>query len=126
MVDIMEYDPDKAALLQTVYRHKTVHLSAPQTAINYKGQILSWRLHNTSKGDHLEIYPEHGDIDLFGRGTIAYVGKFIVDITTLKDDIKESVTNVKKGYLELLRTDPQLQTNFSNAVNDIYEPLKYP
>lgn len=124
MIDFMSYDHDKIDLLQTVYRHKTVHLSAPQTAIKYKGQIISWRLHNTSKSDHLNIdYSESGNIDLFGCGTIVYMGKFMVDITNLKDDIKESVTKVSVRYLAELRKKSNLQNNFTKAVNDIYEPL---
>lgn len=124
MVSLMKYDPDKADLLLKVYRHKTAHLSAPKTAINYKGRIISWKLHDTSKNDHLTISSESGSISLFGQGTIPYKGKFIVDIATLKDNIKESVTNVNGGYLDLLRKDPDLQDDFTDAVNDIYEPLQ--
>lgn len=53
MVDLMGYDRGMADLLQTVYRHKIIHLSAPQTAINYKGKII-WR----NKGKILyDLYP---------------------------------------------------------------------
>jgi len=36
----MKYDPAKADLLLKVYRHKTVHLSVPKTATNYKWQLM--------------------------------------------------------------------------------------
>jgi hypothetical protein len=126
MKTLMKYPHDKVDLLQKAYRHKLVHLSAPKTAINYNGRTISWKLHDTTKIDHLEINSESGSIDLFSRGTIGYSGKFTVDIATLKDDIKQSVIRDIDGYLLRLQSDIDLQHKFTKAVNQIYEPLQYP
>ena len=63
MIVFMKYQTDKADLLQQVYRHKIVHLSAPKIPIIYKGKTISSKLHDTSRADHLSINSETGDID---------------------------------------------------------------
>jgi hypothetical protein len=123
MVTFMKYSTDEAELLQQVYRHKTVHLSAPMISIIHKGKTISWKLHDTSRADHLSINSEKGDIDLFGCGSIHYDGKFIVDIPTLKDDIQQSVEKKPDGYLAMLENDSSLKLNFKEAINEIYKPI---
>jgi hypothetical protein len=49
-------------------------------------------------------------------------GLYIVSIWALKDDIKASVLRTGVGYLVKLSTDVHLQTKFTNAVNQIFDP----
>jgi hypothetical protein len=122
MTTFMKYSKDMVDLLQKVYRHKTVHLSAPKTAIKYKGHIISWSLDDTNPQNHLSIdYSESGSIDLFNCGKISYVGKLIVNINVLKDDIKDSVIRKNDSYLARLQIDLDLQGKFLRAVNEMYD-----
>ena len=46
-----------------------------------------------------------------------------MSIHVLKDDIKNSVTHPKDGYLEDLRDNTDLQNKFVTAINQIYDPV---
>ena len=83
--------------------------------------------------EHNENFPskhliiEHliadADVDIFGLSNIRCQGKFIVSIRVLREDIKKSVIKSPVGYLEDLNNDPELQSKFVIAINQIYDPI---
>jgi hypothetical protein len=70
---------------------------------------------------HLTIDRISGDILLpIGIGKIHCDAQYIVSISALKDDIKDSVIRSPGGYLEDLRDSSDLQAKFVTAINQIY------
>lgn len=122
----MKYPPDEVDLIwEKIYRHKIVHLSIPPTAVRIKtGKIISWNLHDENPKNHRQIIWNQETIDIGNNcGQIHIDGKFVININILKDDIINSVNNVPDGYLDKLKNDGNLQTNFKKAINQIYKVL---
>jgi hypothetical protein len=63
------------------------------------------------------------DVDIFGLSKIRCQEKFIVSIRVLREDVKKSVIKSPGGYLEDLNNDPELQSKFVTAINQIYDPI---
>ena len=122
MKDFLKYQPDKLRLLQKIYRHKIVHLSQPKPAMQYNNQIIAWKHDENDPSKHLTIDPTPGTGYIYGKVKIQCDGLYIVSIWALKDDIKGSVLRSGDGYLAKLSTDVQLQTKFTDAVNQIFVP----
>ena len=55
-------------------------------------------------------------------GPIRTDGVFVVGITSLKKDIRQSVNDVTSGYPARLAREPALQQNFLAALQTIYSP----
>jgi hypothetical protein len=123
MKNFLKYPSDKLRLLQKIYRHKIVHLSQPKSAMEYNNQIISWRHDENDPSRHLTIDPTPRTVDIYGKAKIRCDGLYIVSIWALKDDIKASVLRTGVGYLVKLSTDVHLQTKFTNAVNQIFDPI---
>jgi hypothetical protein len=50
--------------------------------------------------------------------------RFEISVTTLKDDIIDSIMRKPSGYREVLLKSKILQLNFRRAINEIYNPTK--
>jgi hypothetical protein len=91
----------------------------------YNGKLLAWEHNENFPSKHLTI--EHlkadVDVDIFGLSKIRCQGKFIVSIRVLREDVKKSVIKSPGGYLEDLNNDPELQSKFVTAINQIYDPI---
>jgi len=123
MQKFMMYSTDNAILLQKIYRHKIVHLSAPKTAMLYNGKVVTWVYNENNPEKHLVIDSAPYDIDIFGYGKIHCDQYHTISIWKLKDDIIDSVKRPTAGYLKSLEADPALQSNFVHAINQIYDPV---
>jgi hypothetical protein len=82
-------------------------------------RIIAGRL-DLSKHLTIDLIPGTGDI--YGKAKLQYDGLYIVSIRVLKDDIKGSVLRSRDGYLARLGTDIDLQTKFTNAIIQIFDP----
>jgi hypothetical protein len=124
METYLDIPKDKVRLLQKIYRHKLVHLSQPKFAMLHDKQILAWKHDEDIPEKHLTIDPISGDILLpTDIGKIHCDAQYIVGISALKDDIKDSVLRSPGGYLEDLRNNSDLQIKFVTAINQIYDPV---
>jgi hypothetical protein len=93
-------------------------------AMLYDKQILAWKQDENLPANHLTIDPTPGDVILpMGLGKIRCDAQYIVSITVLSKDIKNSVIRSPGGYLEDLRSDADLQSKFVSAINQIYDPV---
>lgn len=121
----MKYPNDKVNLLwNKIYRHKIMHLSFPQVAVDYNGKVISWNLDDPITSNHLTILYQSKSIPIGdGKrwGTIKIDGKFVINIRILKDDIKSSVTRKPDGYLSKLASNINLQNNFRKVIREIYK-----
>lgn len=122
MKDFLKYPLDKLQLLQKIYRHKLVHLSQPKPAMLVNNKIVAWKHDERDPSKHLTIDPTPGTVDIYGKAKIQCDGLYIVSIWALKDDIKGSVLHSGDGYLARLSTDVHMQTKFTDAVNQIFDP----
>jgi hypothetical protein len=119
MEKYLNYPNDKLRLLQTIYRHKIVHLSQPKLAMLYNKQIIAWKHDERIPSKHLTIEQTPGDAPILGSfGKIHCDAQYIVSILALKDDIKDSV----RRYMDDLKNSADLQSKFIIAINQIYDP----
>jgi hypothetical protein len=118
MEKYLKYPNDKVYLLLKMYRHKIVHLSPPKGAILYKKQIIAWKHDERDTSRHLTIERTPCYVDIPG-GKICCDAQFIISIVKLKNDIKNSVD----VYMEDLRNNTDLQSNFVTAINQIFDPV---
>jgi hypothetical protein len=124
MKEYLNIPKDKVRLLQKIYRHKLVHLSQPKLAMLYDNQILAWKHDEGLPAKHLTIDPTPGDIPLpMGLGNIHCDAQYIVSISVLMNDIRDSVIRSPGGYLEDLKNNADLQNKFVAAINQIYDPV---
>jgi hypothetical protein len=120
----LKYSEEKLRLLQKIYRHKIVHLSQPKFAMLYNRKIIAWKLDEYVPSKHLTIEQTPGDAVISGSfRKIRCDAQYVVSIKALKDDIKHSVTRYPDGYMEDLRKDPDLQSKFVTAINQVYDPV---
>ena len=119
----MDYSKDEAILLQKMYRHKIVHLSAPKAALLYNEKIISWSHNEMAPEKHLSIVDSSGDIDIYGFGNIHYDRGRIVSIWRLREQITDSVIRPMNGYLAQLEANTDLQNKFVTAINQIFDPV---
>jgi hypothetical protein len=118
------YTRDQAELLQDIFRHKIVHLAQPKLIINRKPRKIGWVYVQPDTSDHLEIV-RTGTLrnKLLAPYDMYYDHLFIISITRLVNDIVDSVIRTPDGYFPRLKTGyRKMQTNFSNAIEQIYNP----
>jgi hypothetical protein len=90
----------------------------------YNKQIIAWKHDEKEPSRHLTVVPTSGDVYLPVKlGRIHCDAQYIVSIRVLKDDIKNSITRPKDGYLEDLKDNTDLQNKFVTAINQIYDPV---
>jgi hypothetical protein len=109
IVDIMKYPALHATLLQEHFRHKLIHLAQPVPHIAESGNSYHWGYVHDHSGLHLQILPRPGSPTDF---------HFWISIMNLAEDIADSVHRAD-GYLDMLRGNHLLQTNFTKAYHEV-------
>ena len=126
MKRFMHYRLEAIRLLQNIFRHKLVHLAQPKPVIEDKKRIIAWRYYHKNMTRHLQLTRFKKPRPV--KGIIPYSLHcnygFKISISKLKDDIVNSVSNSPNNYLNLLKTNKNLQINFRRAINEIYNPIK--
>ena len=125
MKRFMSYTDEQARLLQNQFRHKLVHLAQPKAVIRDNGRDIAWKYWHESENKHLQVLavPVGKKVQVPTSYEIPVSHQFNVSITDLVEDIVRSVKG-PKGYLASLSSDPCLQNEFQQAVNQIYDPAQ--
>lgn len=120
------YTKYQAELLQDIFRHKIVHLAQPKLIINRKPGKIGWTYVHQDTSDHLKIiYTGTRKNMLLAPYDLYYDHLFTISITRLVNDIADSLTRIPDGYFSRLKTGyKKMQTNFANAIEQIYNPDK--
>jgi hypothetical protein len=121
MGKFMDYKKEQVDLLQQQFRHKIVHLAQPLGVIKYDSRSISWRYHHTTYSDHLIVMPEQGSVQVTPLRKISWDHVFHVSIPQLVEDIRISVES-PTGYMAKLEREIELQENFDQAIEQIYDP----
>lgn len=126
MKRFMRYSPPSIRLLQSIFRHKLVHLAQPKPVIEDKTCMIAWRYYHYNRSRHLQLIKFRNP--RLVKGLIPYrlhcnYG-FKISISQLREDIIASVFAASSSYFNLLRQDKRFQRNFRRAINEIYNPTK--
>ena len=124
MTDIIRYPKEKVYLLQTIFRHKIVHLAQPnprckidsnrlKEKLNIEFGLYVWGIKHNDHNKHLIIE------DLGNQGEKKLLC-FWVSIESLVIDIIDSIEK-PNGYLHRLENEPNLQRNFIQAYEAIQD-----
>ena len=126
MKRFMAYDSEQITLLQTMFRHKIVHLAQPKPAVKDKGRIIAWRYYERAKKTHLDIVKLKKIKKIRIRTPYNIYCNYLlkISIPQLRDDIIDSVKNKSNGFLAALSADRKLQQRFRKAINEIYSPVE--
>ena len=117
----MNYAIERTNLLIDIFRHKLVHLAQPQFVYtDNQGKKITWRYYHNNPENHLRIDELDITINVTSTYNIYATHQFNLDIMHFMLDIKDSVER-PNGYLEAIETTPSLQTNFVNAIEQIYQ-----
>lgn len=120
----MHYTDEHVRLLQTIFRHKLVHLASPKAVIEDSGRLIGWTYHHDNGQYHLKLsrLPQTRSVAIGSPSwTVDFDYEFEISIAHIVRDIRDSVYG-PKGYLEALRTSADVQDCFSKAVEEIYNP----
>lgn len=112
------YSQKDIKIIWQMFRHKTTHISMPETVFDYDGNKITWDLNDDDYLHHLKTIgtSTKGIIPIGNTGKrLLYDYKYVIHIPTLSEDIIKSM----QKYLNSL-TDPKLVNNFKMAVNEIY------
>ena len=123
MQRFMHYTEEQARLLQSLFRHKIVHLAQPKAVVEDNSQQICWHYWHDSQEHHLKLdkLPAGTVVQITSSWQLECEYEFNVSITHLLKDIRESVEGCL-GYLASLHTDPDLQDRFEKAVTQIHDP----
>ncbi len=133
MTTFMLYTDEQAAILQALYRHKTVHLAQPgPIVVDAQGRRISWLCNHTHSNMltpevprspmHLTVQPSAGaTIPVADGWTVPCDHLFWVSLNDLLQDVVDSVHRPSTGYLSKLSDDADLQAKFSLAIEQIYD-----
>ena len=117
----MNYTTDQADLLVYMFRHKLVHLAQTQFVYTDKsGRKITWRYYHDNPEKHLKIEELDIALNITSTYNIHTTHQFNLGIMQFMFDIKDSVLK-PNGYPNALETNPTLQTNFVNAIEQIYQ-----
>jgi hypothetical protein len=134
MVRFMGYERKRAAILQTLFRHKMVHLAQPGPIVqDDRGRRISWIYEHRREvpplgfgvprtPNHLRLVPiTAGDMRVADGWTIPGPDHlFWLDVTDFLQDVVRSVEG-NDGYLASLSRDARLRSDFASAVEQIHE-----
>ncbi|ALI37218.1 hypothetical protein NMY3_03031 [Candidatus Nitrosocosmicus oleophilus] len=120
-LQFLGYEYDSIEIIWQMFRHKTIHVSMPETVFEFDNRRISWELNDDNKANHLQILPrsitESGIIPIGNtRINLEYDHKFVIHIETLSNDIIKSMHK----YLDALEKDKALLGKFKAAVHEIY------
>ncbi len=117
----MNYTIEQTNLLIDIFRHKLVHLAQPQFVYtDNQGKKITWRYYHDNPEKHLRIDKLDIKINVTFTYNIHATYQFNLGIIQFMLDIKDSVER-SNGYLNALETNPSYQTNFVNAIEQIYQ-----
>lgn len=117
----INYTIEQTNLLTDIFRHKLVHLAQPKMIYkDNQGKKFTWIYYHNSAEKHLKIEEANYTINITSTYSIRITHQFNIGIMQLMLDIKDSVER-STGYLNALETIPTLQTNFINAIEQIYQ-----
>lgn len=124
MQKFMHYTEEQTRLLQTIFRHKIVHLAEPKAIIEDNKRLISWRYCHDDLDQHLTLSVPSNIAHYYRPSRIKPVVRtheFTISIVHFQRDICDSVVR-PNGYLATLEHDEQLQTKFDTAIGQIYSP----
>jgi hypothetical protein len=122
MQRFMNYTSEQTNLLQSLFRHKLVHLAQPKAVIKKGSKYISWYSYKENPEKHLvlEELAEEQTLPITSSRTIKYNCVFHVGVLDFVKDIRTSVEKAT-GYLTLLETTPDIQDKFEQAITQIYD-----
>lgn len=125
MERFMNYTEECTRLLQSLFRHKIVHLAQPKGVVEDKSRSICWRYWHDSQEHHLRLekLPPGTKVQVAPSWEIPCDYEFNISISHLIKDIRDSVEN-PNGYLARLQTVRGLQDHFEKAINEIHDPTK--
>jgi len=123
MQRFMNYTEEQTRLLQSLFRHKIVHLAQPKAVIEDNSRLISWRYWHQCQEYHLKLMklPQGSKIEVASGWDIPCDYEFNVSISHLVSDIRHSVEN-PNGYLASLQKESDLQDCFEKAITQIFDP----
>jgi hypothetical protein len=130
MTGFMGYTDEQARILQRLFRHKLVHLAAPQAIIEDTGRVISWHYWHPPDADHLAIkpLPPGSNVEVRPELNLSWNipcdHEFVLSIALLVHDVGESVEKTPDGYLAGLASDATLRRNFERAFETMYDPTQ--
>ena len=125
MQRFMNYTEEQSRLLQSLFRHKIVHLAQPKAVIEDNSRLICWRYWHESQEHHLKLVklPQGSKVQVTSSWEISCDYEFNISISHLVKDIRDSVES-PNGYLTSLQKIPDLQDRFEKAIAQIYDPTK--
>jgi hypothetical protein len=125
MQRFMNYTEEQTHLLQSLFRHKIIHLAQPKAVIEYDSRHISWRYWHKSQEYHLKMVKLQKDtkVQVTSTWEIPCDYELNISIWHLVKDIRESIEG-PNGYFEFLQKTPDLQNHFEKAIEQIYDPTK--
>jgi len=125
MQRFMNYTEEQSRLLQSLFRHKIVHLAQPKAVIEDNSRLICWRYWHESQEHHLKLVklPQGSKVQVTPSWEISCDYEFNTSISHLVKDIRDSVES-PNGYLTSLQKIPDLQDRFEKAIAQIYDPTK--
>jgi len=125
MQRFMNYTEEQSRFLQSLFRHKIVHLAQPKAVIEDNSRLISWHYWHESQEHHLKLVklPQGSKVQVISSWEISCDYEFNVSISHLVKDIWDSVES-PNGYLASLQKTPDLQDRFEKAIAQIYDPTK--
>ena len=126
MKDFLRYTDEQARLLQKIFRHKIVHLAQPKPIIEDDSRMVAWHYYHDNKTEHLKLKKLQKPVKytVTGSWTMFYDYEFGVSIKHIVDDIRQSLEDTSKGYLESLSRNSSLQSLFRKAIEEILNPIQ--
>ncbi|HZA69472.1 MAG TPA: hypothetical protein VE548_07205 [Nitrososphaeraceae archaeon] len=120
------YSSFQADLLQDIFRHKIVHLAQPKLVVKKDSRLIAWRYEYPNTSNHLALekigYAKKVRHILTPKDLL-YDHIFVISITQLMYDIVDSVIR-PDGYYSKLQSDyKNLQGNFDQAIEQLYNVL---
>jgi hypothetical protein len=121
----MGYTDEQTRILQKTFRHKLVHLAAPQAAIEDGGRVITWHYVHQPHADHLSVrpLPPGSWVEPWPGWQVHCDHEFFLSIAQLVLDVGNSVER-PGGYLERLGWDRVLSANCEQALETIYDPTQ--
>jgi hypothetical protein len=125
MKRFMGYSTESIRLLQSIFRHKLVHLAQPKPAIEDKTRVIAWRYYHKNRTKHLKLSKFRNPRRVKGLTPYSLHCNygFKISISRLREDIRASVFATPTSYFNLLTHDKIRQRNFRRAINEIYNPI---
>jgi len=119
----MNYTEEQSRILQSLFRHKIVHLAQPKAVFIDVQRSICWRYWHENPEKHLKLIklPSGSKVSVTTTWEIPCDYEFNLSITHFVKDLATSVEGTS-GYLAILRKEPELQKCFKTAIEQIFDP----